>query len=152
VPVVAPGFLPFPVSRALTPVQMASVTQCIVRDSASAAFPKRDYFVLPDGPRCTVADQLTKKAVILGGMGWGRLPRFLIDEELGDGRLVSIAGRHIRPNAVELRFVRRRAAVPGPVAERLWRVLGRSSAPAQPKVSGSKPAGPRSSEIQRVRK
>src|SRR5439155_10420829 len=61
VPVVAPGFLPFPVTRALTPAQMATVTQCIVRDSASPGFPRRDYFVLPDGPRCTVADQLTKK-------------------------------------------------------------------------------------------
>ena len=32
-------------------------------------------------------------------MGWGHMPNFLIADELRDGRLLSIAGRHLRGGA-----------------------------------------------------
>lgn len=67
-----------------------------------------------------MADQLVKKEIILQGMGWGHLPRFLIEQELREERLLSIAGRYL-PGSVEEVVAARRCDRPhGPVANRLW--------------------------------
>lgn len=127
VPVVAPGFLPFPVTGAIKPAQLRDLTQCVIRDSARHAR-SPDYFVIEGAPQCSVADQSIKKEIIQQGMGWGHLPRFLIERELKDGSLLSIAGRFL-PGSVEELVVARRGDRPhGPVAERLWRFL-REQAP-----------------------
>lgn len=119
VPVVAPGLLPFPITRAITPAQMRDVTQCVMRDTARHS-PDINYFMIEGAHQCVVADQLMKKEVILHRMGWGHLPRFLIEEELHDGRLHSIAGRHMPGRIDELVVARRRDRPHGPVASRLW--------------------------------
>jgi DNA-binding transcriptional LysR family regulator len=122
VPVVAPGFLPFPISKTITPEQMRELTQCVMRDSAQRP-PWNNYFVIEGAHQCTVGDQLTKKEIILQGMGWGHLPRFLIEDELGNGRLVSIAGSYLPGRTEELVVARRRDRPQGPVARRLWEFL-----------------------------
>ena len=38
IPVVAPGFLRFPISRSITPEQMRDYVQCVIRDSARCPF------------------------------------------------------------------------------------------------------------------
>lgn len=119
VPVVAPGLLPTPLPRTLTPERMRAYTQCVMRDTARRP-PAQAHFVIEGAPQCTVGDQLMKKEIILQGLGWGHVPRFLIEDELRDGRLLSIAGRHF-PGAVEaLVAARRRDRPQGPVAQRLW--------------------------------
>src|SRR5882724_5439067 len=119
IPVVAPNFLSFPISDCLAPEQMRDYVQCIIRDSARHSAP-RDYFVVEGARSWTVSDQLMKKEVILQGMGWGHLPDFLISDELGSGRLLSIKGKHLSGGTVDLVAARRRNAPHGPVAERLW--------------------------------
>ena len=93
VPVVAPRFLPFPISKSITPEQMREHVQCIIRDSARHSSP-RDYYVVEGARSWTVSDQLMKKEVILQGMGWGHLPDYLIGDELDRGELLSIKGKH----------------------------------------------------------
>jgi len=44
----------------------------------------------------TVGDQLMKKGIIVQGAAWGHLHHFLIEQELHDGRLLSVAGGHLR--------------------------------------------------------
>jgi hypothetical protein len=44
----------------------------------------------------------------------------LIEPELRDGRLLSIAGRHLRGGTTELVAARRRDMPHGPIAQRLW--------------------------------
>lgn len=122
VPVVAPGFLPFPISDAITPEQMRELTQCVLRDTAQHTEP-RSYYVVGGAFQCNVADHEMKKDFILQGMAWGHLPRFMIEEELRDGRLLSIAGRHFPGITEELVVGRRRDRPHGPVAERLWEEL-----------------------------
>lgn len=122
VPVVAPGFLREPVARAIRPAQMRDYTQCVMRDTARHT-PSRDYFTIAGARQCTVADQLMKKEIILQGMGWGHMPRFLIEEELRDGRLRSIANPHLRGSVEELVAARRLDVAQGPVSNRLWRYL-----------------------------
>lgn len=119
VPVVAPGFLPFPISRAITPDQMRDATQCVIRDSARHS-EAENHFVIEGAHRFTVADQLIKKEIILQGMGWGYMPQFLVEEELQAGHLHSIAGRYLPGKVEELVAARRNDRPHGPVANRLW--------------------------------
>ena len=114
--------LPTPLPRALTPERMRAYTQCVMRDTARHT-PARDYFVVEGAPQCTVGDQLMKKEIILQNLGWGHMPRFLIEDELRDGRLRSIAGRHFPGRVEELVVARRRDRPQGPVAQRLWEYL-----------------------------
>ncbi|WP_229797644.1 LysR family transcriptional regulator [Jeongeupia chitinilytica] len=127
IPVVAAGFLPFPVSCDITPARMRGFTQCVIRNTAQHSV-ARNYFIIEGAHQCTVADQPMKKELILHGMGWGHLPGFLIDEELRDGRLLSIAGDYLPGNVVELVAARRRDRPHGPVARRLWDAIHSDSA------------------------
>src|SRR5690349_8346516 len=78
IPVVAPGFLRFPISRSITPEQMRDYVQCVVRDTARHS-ETHDYYLVKGARSWTVSDQLMKKELILQGMGWGHMPRYLIE-------------------------------------------------------------------------
>ncbi|HLI65682.1 MAG TPA: LysR family transcriptional regulator [Caulobacteraceae bacterium] len=125
-PVVAPGFLAFPITRHITPRQMRDYVQCVIRDSARHTTGP-DYHLIEGARSWTVSDQLMKKELILQGMGWGNLPTFLIEAERADGRLVSIRGEHFRGGRAHLVAARLRSRPAGPVAERLWRHIGEES-------------------------
>ncbi|NUS45014.1 MAG: LysR family transcriptional regulator, partial [Mycobacteriaceae bacterium] len=99
VPVAAPGFLPFSPSTDITPQRLQTFTQCVIRDSARRPS-EQGHFLVEGAPRCSVPDHLMKKELIMHGMAWGHLPRFLIENELRDGSLLSIAGQHF-PGVVE---------------------------------------------------
>lgn len=122
VPVAAPGFLDFPVTDTITPDEMRRFTQCILRDTARRPG-DHDYFVLSGAHQCSVADHQMKKELILRGLAWGHLPRFMIEEELQNGQLLSIAGRHFPGVMEELVAGRRRDRPHGPVAMRLWEYI-----------------------------
>lgn len=122
VPVVAPDFLSFPVTRSITPEQMRSYVQCVVRDTALRS-PPRDYYLIEGARSWTVSDQLMKKELILQGMGWGHLPRYLIERELDEGKLLSISGKHFRGGHVDLVVARRRNDAHGPIARQLWQFI-----------------------------
>lgn len=121
VPVVAPGFLPFVLTDAITPEDMRPLVQCIVRDTGRVA--SRDYFVLEGARSVSVASQDMKKEVIASGMAWGHLPAHLIGPELRDGQLLSIEGQHFRRTSLELCAARLHGRSQGPVASRLWEFL-----------------------------
>ena len=122
-PVVAPNFLPFPISQDIAPEQMRDHVQCVIRDTARHGS-RRDYYLVEGARFWTVSDQLMKKEIILQGMGWGHMPTFMVAEELRDGRLLSIAGRHLRGGTGEIVAARRRDRPHGPVANRLWQFIG----------------------------
>lgn len=122
VPVVAPGFLQFAVHDAITPEQMRNYVQCIIRDTAKQPA-SHDYYLIDGARRWTVADQLMKRELILQGMGWGHMPEFLVAEDLRQGRLLSIAGKHFRGGAVDVVAARRRGVSHGPIASRLWQYI-----------------------------
>lgn len=119
IPVAAPGFVSRQARRPVRPEHLRNLTQCILRDTALAP-EALDYFVVDGAPQCSVPDQLMKKEVILQGMAWGHLPRFLIEQELREGRLVSLAGRYLPGAVQELVAARRHDRAHGPVATRLW--------------------------------
>jgi DNA-binding transcriptional LysR family regulator len=122
VPVVAPGFLRFPVTKELRYSDLRDYTQCIIRDTASDDANK-SYFVLPDSPHITVGDQYTKKEIIKQGMGWGHMPHFLIEEELRSRQLVLIDGNYIQGVTVDIVVARQSDREHGKMAECLWQMF-----------------------------
>lgn len=119
VPVVAPGFLPFAWTKKIAPARMRPFTQCVVRDTARRSS-SENFFLIDGAHQCTVPDQLMKKELILHGLAWGHLPAWLIEDELQDGRLISIAGPNFPGREENLAAVRHRQHSHGPVAEALW--------------------------------
>lgn len=120
--VVAPNFLRFPISRAMTPEMMRDYVQCVIRDTARRDVP-RDYFLIEGARKWTVSDQLMKRELILQGMGWGHLPEYLIKQDLRAGRLLAITGKYFKGGRAELVAARLRNAPHGPVAKRLWQFI-----------------------------
>jgi DNA-binding transcriptional LysR family regulator len=119
VPVVAPGFLDIAASSELRYADLKGYTQCIIRDTSTHS-KKLNRFVLDDTPHLTVGDQYTKREVIVQGMAWGHMPQFLIEQELTTGKLVSIAGKHMKGVTREIVIARLAAPEKGIMAERLW--------------------------------
>jgi DNA-binding transcriptional LysR family regulator len=122
VPVVAPGFLPFPITANITPRQMKGLVQCIIRDSAKK--PVLDVNIIKGARSWTVGDQLMKKELILLGMGWGHMPLHLIERDLKSGKLLSIEGKHFKRLKRDIVAARLREKPTGPVGDRLWKFLG----------------------------
>jgi DNA-binding transcriptional LysR family regulator len=118
VPVAAPGYLPFEPTARLRPEQMKALVQVVIRDSATE--PGRDYFLIAGAPSWTVADQQTKKELILNAMGWGHMPLHLIAKDLRAGRLVSLEGKHFKRSRLDIVVARRRGRAIGGVAQALW--------------------------------
>lgn len=122
VPVVAPGFLNMPISAEITPEQMRGYVQCVIRDTARH-IARPNYYIIEGAQTWTVGDQLMKKEIILQGAAWGHLHDYLIQNELRDGRLLSIGGRHLQGGRIEITAARRRDLPHGPIANRLWQYL-----------------------------
>jgi DNA-binding transcriptional LysR family regulator len=120
IPVVAPGFLRMPISEEITPEQMRSYVQCVIRDTARHSV-RPNFYIIEGAPSWTVGDQLMKKEIILQGAAWGHMHDFLVEQELRDGRLLSIAGRHLKGGRIDLTAARRRDVPHGPIANQLWR-------------------------------
>lgn len=118
-PVVAPGFLNFPVSKKIRFEELRDYTQCLIRDTSThTKTPNR--FVVENALHITVGDQYTKKEVIVQGMGWGHMPLFLIEKELKRGELISIDGSYIKHINREIVIARLSEKIKGVVADRLW--------------------------------
>ena len=119
VPVVAPGFLNIPISKSLRYAELETYSQCIIRDTSTHS-EKLNRFVLDNAPHLTVGDQYTKKEVILQGMAWGHMPLFLVEDAIKSGKLLPIAGKHIKGVTREIVIARLAAPEKGIMAERLW--------------------------------
>lgn len=122
IPVVAPDFLPFPITPSLSIESIGDFTQCIIRDTARHSV-KRDYFVIEGASYCTVADHQMKKDIILQGMAWGHLPGFMIQRELKEGKLLSLKGKNLAGMTEEIVLARRRDRPQGPTAKLLWEYM-----------------------------
>jgi DNA-binding transcriptional LysR family regulator len=126
VPVVAPGFLRLPVSPSITLEDMRDYVQCIIRDTSRHS-PPRDYYLIEGARTWTVSDQLMKRELILQRMGWGHMPKYLVADDLREGRLLDISGKYLKGGAVDLVAARRCEGPHGPIANRLWGYIAEES-------------------------
>ena len=124
VPVVAKKHPAAKFEKSATERQMQDFVQVIIRDT-STSFAAKDFGVVKGATAsCTVNDQDKKKAIIMAGLGWGRLPHFMIQNELNEGTLVSLESTEIRSVSLTL-VAARKCKKHGPVAEKLWSFLSK---------------------------
>ncbi|MBU1296272.1 MAG: LysR family transcriptional regulator, partial [Gammaproteobacteria bacterium] len=65
-----------------------SIPQILVTNTAENAPENGHQYVLPTGKRWYVNDFQAKKAILLHGLGWARMPKHCIQSELDNGQLV----------------------------------------------------------------
>jgi len=106
--------------RPLELEDLKNSVQVVVRDSSRK--PRQQSFgFLPEGRHWYVTDHLTKKEIILAGMGWGRLQEHLIAEELRTGQLLPLGiNNYPLQMTVDICVARRMGQPVGPVAAALW--------------------------------
>lgn len=100
--------------------------QIVVQDSGQSS--KGKNYSIQTGQRCWYANDFnTKKTLIMSGMGWGRLPENLIEDELKNGSLVKLELDDVNTElALNYYAIKLKSRVLGPVASKLWKSLSRS--------------------------
>jgi len=99
----------------------------IVQSDPTPLSEGRDFGVLSP-QTCRVSSQDTKHAMILAGLGWGRLPAWLIARDLDEGRLVRVDTKALGRNATvvsEAYLAHRLDAPLGPAARAFSAALSR---------------------------
>ncbi|MDP1604319.1 MAG: LysR family transcriptional regulator [Legionella sp.] len=91
--------------------------QVILKDSSKTNF---SFGVVEHCRHWTVSDVITKKQIIVAGLGWGRLPGHLIAAELADGRLQLLRGNHFDERQLIMAAIRLQKPSHGIIAEQLW--------------------------------
>ncbi|NQZ79692.1 MAG: LysR family transcriptional regulator [Colwellia sp.] len=103
--------------------QLEKEYQIVIQDSGNQS--KGQSFGVQTGQRCWyVNDFATKKMLILSGMGWGGLPKHLIEQELDSGQLIQLELVDSK-NAQHLNYclLKNKNKLLGPVASLLWQSL-----------------------------
>ena len=112
--------------RQLTRSELAQHLQIVQMDPTPLSG-AQDFNVLSPHT-CRVTGQDTKHAMILAGLGWGRLPHWLIARDLTEGRLVRVATRALGRNAqlpAEAYLAHRLDEAMGPAARAFAETLAR---------------------------
>jgi len=96
--------------------------QIIVRDT-SHHVEKKTVGVLTSTTQWMVNDFNMKKRIITSGMGWGRMPRHMVENDLETGDLLLLTSSDFEPITAEIKLVRRKNKPIGLVAAKLWNFL-----------------------------
>lgn len=113
--------------------EMQGYTQVVVAGTGGPKY-EQSRDILQAGQRWTVSDFATKKSVILAGLGWGGLPRHLMQTELRTGDLVPLNVEGFSKRHTDIFAIRRRDQTIGRVVSEIWSNLqtmsaGRSAQP-----------------------
>ncbi len=127
IPSAAPNFCPVHATHELSFDEMKDYVQVIVKDSSDQEMNKLSHGVLEGGRIWLVNDFLTKKQMLLEGLGWGRLPFHMIEDELQNGSLIPLKIQNIKPVKIEIQAVRKIDKPIGPIATNIWDDLKRLS-------------------------
>ena len=120
IPVAAPEFCPVHASHGLSLDEIKEYVQVVVTDSSHQEDNKLSHGVLEGGRIWLVNDFLTKKQMLLEGLGWGRLPLHMIEDELENGSLRVLKMQNIQSVKVEMQAVRKLGRPIGPIATKIW--------------------------------
>ncbi len=106
----------------LREVDMEGSTQIVVRDT-SRKMVDTNYGVLKTVTPWVVNDFTMKKRIIVSGLGWGRLPRHLVEDEIETGELLVMTSDDFPPVRYPTKLVRRKNRPVGPVEAKLWSLI-----------------------------
>jgi len=137
VTVAAPGSPLAQHAGRLGPQELKGQVQLILTDR-SALTAGRDFGVLGDTV-WRLADIGAKHAFLRAGLGWGHMPRPMVEDDLRDGRLVRIEVETgvIGDPLLEMKAVYRRDALPGPAGRWLIERLRQYPACEPARAKGS---------------
>ena len=79
-----------PKGNRLKPPQLYSTAHILVNNSAINQSESGHRYLLPTGKRWYVNDYFAKKSLLVNGLGWARMPRYMVEAELTSGALVTI--------------------------------------------------------------
>lgn len=94
--------------------------QIVVQDSGQSS--QGINYSVQTGQRCWyVNDFNTKKTLIMSGIGWGRLPEYMIENELKSKELIALKLSDVETYlALNYQVIKLKSRLLGPVASRLW--------------------------------
>jgi DNA-binding transcriptional LysR family regulator len=94
--------------------------QIVVQDSGQSS--QGINYSVQTGQRCWyVNDFNTKKTLIMSGIGWGRLPEYMIENELKSKELIALKLNDVETYlALNYQVIKLKSRLLGPVASRLW--------------------------------
>lgn len=102
--------------------QLREFPQIVVTDNYKNS--SQTYGVLDEARRWDVTEMKTKQMIIEEGLGWGRLPHFLIEEKVTSGLLKIIDLPELETFHVPIYLSRKKSRAIGPMAKLLWKCLG----------------------------
>ncbi|MCW8886927.1 MAG: LysR family transcriptional regulator [Motiliproteus sp.] len=80
--------------------------------------------VVPGGQRWYVGDYLVKKTMLLAGMGWARIPKHMIEDELDNGQLIPLKVENFNYRSqVPIYLIRLRDIPQSEMAKGLWQEM-----------------------------
>lgn len=107
----------------ITYQDLLSLVQCVIKDTGTKVYNKKEYFILEGAKSITVQDEHLKKELIKSGAAWGHLPDFLIKDELHNGNLVSLENKHIVERELKIALVRLRKKYYRPEEDAIWNCM-----------------------------
>jgi DNA-binding transcriptional LysR family regulator len=98
--------------------------QIVVQDSGQSS--NGVNYSVQTGQRCWyVNDFSSKKTLIMSGIGWGRLPEYMIENELKSKELVAVSLNDFDTNiTLDYQVIKLKSRILGPVASKLWESMG----------------------------
>lgn len=101
--------------RNVQPEELAQLPQVVVKSSYGNS---PDTNIMRDGIQWYVSDQQTKKAIILSGLGWGRLPEHEANLEKTDNKLFEVKSQETMQIPIYVAKVKSKSL--GPVGNMIW--------------------------------
>lgn len=104
-------------------VELKDEYQIVVQDSGQSS--QGISYSVQTGQRCWyVNDFNTKKTLIMSGIGWGRLPEYMIKDELKSKTLIAVSLNDFDTFiALNYQAIKLKSRLLGPVATKLWQNL-----------------------------
>lgn len=115
IPLVISKKLPLKNIRNATEADLAAYPQVIVKSSDRQS---PDTYIVDDALKWYVTDLHAKKALINSGLGWGRIPRHMIENELKNKEIISLDTQEELKLPIYISKLKNKAL--GPVALRVW--------------------------------
>ncbi|MFC6671076.1 LysR family transcriptional regulator [Marinobacterium aestuariivivens] len=123
VTVAAPGYLEGGGERTIGQTELRNRPHILISDSGSLA-PFDHVNVIPGGQRWYVGDYQMKKALMVAGLGWARIPDHMVDAELGNGLLVALEVENFNSRSrVPIYLIRRRDLPLSELAQAFWQEM-----------------------------
>lgn len=107
--------------KELTPEDAIAYPQIVVASTYQSV---KSAGVFESSSSWRVTDFSAKRTLILEGLGWGRIPYFLVRDDLERGLLSELTFSGLPKTRVGLYLIRKRGSWPGPVASWLWDQFG----------------------------